>query len=415
MKTKILKHAPLNYFPAKEGSVYISGKSINQVINMVGQTPLYVYDRHLITQRVSLLKKILPSQIQLHYAVKANPMPAIVQHFSKLVDGLDVASHTEMLNALNSGMPASQISFAGPGKTDQELHAAIASEIIINIESKNELKRINLIAQQQNIIPNIALRVNPDFELKGAGVKMSGGAKPFGIDAEDIPELLSTIKTMHVNFIGLHIFTGSQNLNTQAIMETHEKTFALAAQLLKNNTGKKIDFQQVDSGGGLGIPYVPGDEAIDIQAIANNLDNLLKQYPIFINKKIILELGRYLVGEAGIYVSQIIDKKQSRGQIFLITNGGLNHHLANSGNFGQVIRKNYPVMISKKTPEISSNKEKVTIVGPLCTSLDILAQDMELPEAAVGDYVVILQSGAYGKTASPENFLSHDPVKEILI
>ena len=414
MKKKSNKHCQLNYFPRKEGIVYAAGKSINQLVNIAGHTPLYIYDRHLIDQRVELLKSLLPSQISLHYAIKANPMPAVVQHLSGILDGLDVASQAEMLTALNSGMCASHISFAGPGKTDDELHAAISSEITINIESHNELQRINILGKHLGIIPKVAIRVNPDFELKGAGIKMSGGSKPFGIDAENIPKILTTISGMNIEFKGLHIFSGSQNLNTQAIMDAHNKTFELAALLLKDNIK---DFQQINIGGGFGIPYFPGDEALDLKLIADNIQQLLNDYPIFSNKKIIIELGRYIVGEAGIYVSRIIDKKVSRGETYLITDGGLNHHLANSGNFGQIIRKNYPVFISKKEPlnMLHEETEIVNIVGPLCTSLDILADKMELPKAEIGDFVVILQSGAYGKTASPENFLSHQAVQELLL
>ena len=219
---------------------------------------------------------------------------------------------------------------------------------------------------------------------------------------------------MNIEFKGLHVFSGSQNLNAQAIMDAHDKTFELAALLLKDNIS---DFQQINIGGGFGIPYFPGDKALDIQLVADNLQQLINQYPIFSDKKIIIELGRYIVGEAGIYVSKIIDKKISRGETYLITDGGLNHHLANSGNFGQIIRKNYPVLMSKKVPVNTSDieTEVVNIVGPLCTSLDILADKMELPKAEIGDFVVILQSGAYGKTASPENFLSHQPVQELLL
>jgi len=410
MKKKSVSHTPLNYFPVKNGQVYAAGKPVEQIVAIVGQTPLYIYDRQLISQRVASLRSILPKKIQLHYAMKANPMPAVVQHLSTLVDGLDVASQGEMLAALNSGMKASEISFAGPGKTDKELTAAIAAEIVINVESENELLRINNIGNTLDIIPNIALRVNPDFELKASGMKMSGGAKQFGIDAEKVPDLLTKIPELTINFAGLHIFSGSQNLKSESLIDAHNKTFALAAALLEKST---LDFRFINIGGGFGIPYFPGDKPLFLQPVADNLQQLLNDYPQFKNIDIVIELGRYLVGEAGIYVSKVVDKKESRGQNYLITDGGLHHHLSNSGNFGQVIRKNYPVLISmqKETEET----ESINIVGPLCTPLDTLAHKMELPTAKINDLVVILQSGAYGKTASPESFLGHPAVKEILI
>jgi diaminopimelate decarboxylase len=420
---KVKAHCTLDYFPYKQGKIHACGMPLEQIINISGQTPLYVYDRQLITQRVKLLRSILPKQIKLHYAIKANPMPVVVQQLADLVDGLDIASHGEMLNALSTGINACDISFAGPGKTDLELIAAISSRIVINVESKNELLRINTLSKSLSIKEKIALRINPDFELKTAGMKMSGGAKPFGIDAELITDILKLLASLDVIFVGLHIFSGSQNLKSEAIIEAHNKTFELVNNII---TAPSIaenllaDFDFINIGGGFGIPYFPGDQALDIQPIADNLEQLINKYSALKEKQIIIELGRYLVGEAGIYISQIIDKKESRGTNYLVCNGGLHHHLANSGNFGQVIRKNYPVLISKKTStrELSKTNqvtEKVSIVGPLCTPLDILAEKVELPIAEVGDYVVILQSGAYGKSASPENFLGHPPAKEILL
>ncbi len=407
---KSVSHTPLNYFPVKHGQLYIADIPLEQAIAIVGQTPAYLYDRKLIEQRVESLRNTLPDRILLHYAIKANPMPAVVQQLAALVDGLDVASQGEIQSAINTGMQRSEISFAGPGKKDSELKAAIAAGIVIIVESSNELFRIEHIGKELDIIPNIAIRVNPDFELKASGMKMSGGPKQFGIDAEQLPELLADMDNIAVNFEGFHIFSGSQNLKNEALIDAHNKTFALADTLTQY---LKVDFRFINIGGGFGIPYFPGDEPLDLQPVAENLARLLDEYSAFKDKQIIIELGRYLVGEAGIYVSRIIDKKVSRGLTYLVTDGGLHHHLSNSGNFGQVIRKNHPVRISSLKP--INETETVSIVGPLCTPLDTLADKMELPRAEIGDLVIILQSGAYGKTASPENFLGHPQVKELLL
>ncbi len=410
---KNVQHTPLNYFPVNNGQLYIAAIPVEQAIAIVGQTPAYLYDRKLIEQRVASLRSTLPDQILLHYAMKANPMPAVVQHLAALVDGLDVASQGEMHTAINTGMQRSEISFAGPGKNDTELKAAIAAGIVVNVESKNELSRIERIGQELNLTPNIAIRVNPDFELKASGMKMSGGPKQFGIDAEQLPELLADMANKAVNFEGFHIFSGSQNLKNEALIDAHNKTFALADTLASH---LQVNFRFINIGGGFGIPYFPGDEPLDLQPVAENLERLLNEYTTFKDKQIIIELGRYLVGEAGIYVSRIIDKKVSRDLTYLVTDGGLHHHLSNSGNFGQVIRKNYPVRISRQQTSGSNNQtETVSIVGPLCTPLDTLADKMLLPKAEVGDLVIILQSGAYGRTASPENFLGHPHVKELLL
>jgi diaminopimelate decarboxylase len=417
-KTPLSTHsASLFPYPDQDGKLLIAGKSIATLIHIIGQTPAYIYDRQHISQTINSLCALLPEQVQLHYALKANPMPAVVQHIAHYVSGLDIASHGELLIALNSGVSPENISFAGPGKTEHELIAAISSGVCLNVESENELRHIDQLGKQLNTLPTIALRVNPDFELKASGMKMSGGAKQFGIDAEKIPTIIQSLAQCQLNFAGLHIFCGSQNLNSNAIIDAHKQIFALAAQLLNGID----DYQSINIGGGFGIPYFAGDKALNVEAITHNLHELLKQYPQFQQKKITLELGRYLVGEAGIYISQVIDKKESRGKTYLVCDGGLHHHLPNSGNFGQVIRKNYPVCISKKlTNNVLNHTEEremeyVTIVGPSCTPLDTLADNMLLTKADVGDYVVILQSGAYGRTASPENFLGHPHVKEMLV
>jgi len=390
----------------------IGNKKLSLLSAEIGQTPFYAYDRNLIKERVNYLRNNLPETISIHYAMKANPMPALVDYMTNYVDGLDVASHGELLVALNSGMPSPNISFAGPGKSLKELKAAIAAGILINAESTIEVQRIEQLGKELSITPRIALRINPDFELKASGMKMSGGPKPFGIDAEQVPQLIQSIAKMSLDLEGFHIFSGSQNLKAEAIIDAHNKTFELAFRLTQlANT----EIKHLNIGGGLGIPYFPGDTPIELGAINKNLQSLCEQTQQQLGPiEIVMELGRFLVGEAGIYVAQISDIKISRGEKYLIVNGGMHHHLANSGNFGQVVRKNYPVLLGNKCSN-NQETELVTIVGPLCTPLDILANKLELPKAEIGDYVVILQSGAYGKSVSPENFLGHPGVVERLV
>ena len=338
-------------------------------------------------------------------------MPALVNHMAQYVDGLDVASHQEMLIALGCGMSTAHISFAGPAKGLHELRAAVAAGITINVESSLELERLYQCYDELGIRPRVAFRVNPDFELKSSGMKMAGGPKQFGIDAEQVPDILAGLDLNRLSFQGFHIFSGSQNLNAESLMACHEQTFALAAQLA-NQVAAPV--QHVNIGGGLGIPYFPGEQTLALDDIAQNLQRLLDQRPeVLAQTEFVMELGRWLVGEAGYYVCQVTDKKQSRGQTYLMTNGGLHHHLANSGNFGQVLRKNYPVVLAHCLD--SDEQEVVEIVGPLCTPLDIIGAKLTLPTAAVGDYIVVLQSGAYGASASPQKFLGHPEVAELLI
>lgn len=389
----------------------IGGVPLTRLAQRVGRTPFFAYDRHLLTEKIRFLRENLPPQIHLHYAMKANPMPAVVQHMASLVDGLDVASGGEMQIALDTATAPENISFAGPGKTEAELASAVAAGIVINLESEREMESANQVGRALGYLPKVAIRVNPDFELKSSGMKMGGGPKQFGVDAERVPAMLKRLGTLNLGFMGFHIFGGSQNLKAEAIMEAQEKTIDLAIRLSKDAPGP---VKLLNIGGGFGIPYFPGEQPLDVAAIGKNLAQYLpKVKQSMPDAQLVIELGRYLVGEAGIYVCRVLDRKISRGQIFLITDGGLHHHLAASGNFGQVIRKNYPVAIGNRMHE--TNLETVSVVGSLCTPLDVLADKMEMAEADVGDLVVVFQSGAYGLTASPSAFLSHPNSAEVLV
>lgn len=405
------KHYPMSQFQHRDHQLMINGVPIKQLSQRVGQTPFYAYDRSTIQHNIEQLRAHFDDLAHIHYAVKANPMPALVDFIATKVDGLDVASGRELTTALNSGTLPEQISFAGPGKNENELLMALAAGITINIESERELERIIKLTQQHGYLANLAVRVNPDFELKTSGMKMGGGAQQFGIDAERVPSVVKQILSSEMNFQGFHIFTGSQNLNASAICEAHNNIYQLASDLKRQCA---TDVTRLNIGGGLGIPYFPGESPIELAPIAENLRQLQHRFKSdFDNTEIVLELGRYLVGNAGVFISQIIDIKESRGETFIVIDGGLHHHLAASGNFGQVIRKNYPVAIANKID--CKATEVVNIVGPLCTPLDLLGSKVELPSAEVGDLIVIYQSGAYGYTASPKDFLSHPEPLEVLI
>lgn len=405
------KHAPLTQFEVQDDCLQIGGVALNRLAQRVGSTPFYAYDRRAMTERVALLRRHLPAEVHLHYAMKANPMPAVVQHMAGLVDGIDVASGGELRVALDTGMEPGMISFAGPGKSDAELACAVAAGIVVNLESEEEMERIARIGEQLDLLPRVAIRVNPDFELKSSGMKMGGGPKQFGVDAERVPAMLDRLGTLNLDFQGFHIFSGSQNLRADAIQDAHEKTFALAIRLAGH---APCSLRSLNIGGGFGVPYFPGEEPLDLAAVGENLKRLLpevkRQLP---DAQIVIELGRYLVAEAGVYVCRIIERKISRGQVFLVADGGLHHHLAASGNFGQVIRKNYPVVIGNKVK--GGEREVASVVGPLCTPLDVLADQMEMAKAQAGDLAVVFQSGAYGLTASPIGFLSHRPALEVLV
>jgi len=406
----VIAHQQMDQFAIDNGQLLVGGFSLAQISRIVGHNAFYAYDRQVIAAQIQKFRDFIPARIHLHYAVKANPNPAVVQFIRPLVDGFDVASQKELLIAVQSGMPVRDISFAGPGKSDAELVAAIELGATLHVESVGELQRLAQFGESLGKTPQVALRINPAFELKSSGMKMAGGAKPFGIDEELVFELFKQFD-YPVRLRGFHIFAGSQNLKAEALIEAHQQTFALAARLA---AASPQPVEVVNLGGGLGVPYFPGEQRLDLTPVGENLQQLCQQYQQqFAGVELVMELGRFLVAEAGVYACQVLDKKMSRGTTYLVCNGGLHHHLANSGNFGQVIRKNYPVTIANKAD--STETELVTIVGPLCTPLDILADRMLLPVADVGDWVAVFQSGAYGPTASPQDFLGHPHVVEILL
>ena len=404
-------HAPQTRFPVIDDCLHIGGMPVTRLAQRVGGTPFYAYDRAALTARVHELRQHLPPALALHFSIKANPMPALVQHMAGLVDGLDVASGGELKVALDTGVNPARISFAGPGKSEAELAQAIAAGVCVNVESEREIGLVAQLSQSLGLPANVVLRVNPDFELRSGGMKMGGGAKQFGIDAEEVPSMLALAASAGIDVLGFHIYSGSQSLKADAIMEAQSRTLELALRLASE---ARAPVRQLNIGGGFGIPYFPGEQALDLAPIGAHLAQLVAGAKAALPEaQLAIELGRYLVGEAGVYVARVIDRKVSRGQVFLVTDGGLHHHLAASGNFGQVIRKNYPVAVGNRMA--AAPDSPAYVVGPLCTPLDLLADRMDLAHARVGDLIVVFQSGAYGLSASPGAFLSHPAAAEVLV
>ena len=399
-------------FGSDAGVLTVGGIRVDRLALRVGATPFFAYDRSLLKQRIGELRRELPRDIHLSYAVKANPMPAVVQYLSGLLDGLDVASTGEMRVALDTTTPPDQVSFAGPGKTVPELTQAIAAGVSIEVESETEVRRVTQIGESLGIRPRVAVRVNPDFAVKGSGMRMGGGPQQFGIDAERVPELVRGLKARDLEFLGFHIFAGSQNLNADILIEAQKRTVELAGSLA---SASGVSLKYLNIGGGFGIPYSDKDKPLDLARIGGNLHGLLQSLvrPRLGDVRVAMEFGRYIVGEAGVYITRVVDRKVSRGMPFLVVDGGLHHQLAASGNFGQVIRKNYPVAIANRLHEPPA--ETAMIVGCLCTPLDLLGDKVSVPVADIGDLVAVFMAGAYGFTASPTAFLGHPSPVEILV
>lgn len=403
------RHAPVRAFGVMDGELAIGGVTLSRLAERVGRTPFYAYSRSAITRRVAELRALLPAGVELHYAIKANPMPAVVQLLAGLTDGLDVASAREMATALDTGTPPARISFAGPGKTAAEISQAVAAGVVLNLESELQFEQALAAGERLGVAPALAIRVNPAFELKASGMKMGGGPKAFGIDEERVPALAARVEAAGLKLRGFHIYSGSQNLSAAAIIDAQQKTVELGLRLAAP-LARGIDWLNI--GGGFGVPYFPNEQPLDVAAVGAALDDLVHRARAAQGVPLVLELGRWFVAEAGIYVCRVLDRKVSQEQVFLVCDGGLHHHLAASGNFGQVIRKNYPVAVGNRIG--AAERAVQTVVGPLCTPLDVLADRMEMAGAQPGDLIVVFQSGAYGASASPSAFLSHPRVVEVL-
>ena len=400
------------FFEGEEGMLLIGGCGAASLVDEAGDTPLFVYNMGIVERQVRDLREAMPPQLSVHYAVKANPYPALLERMTRLVDGFDVASGGELVRALEAGMDAAHVSFAGPGKRDDELIAAIDAGVTLNLESEGEARRALAIADKRGRTPRLAVRVNPDFDLKGSGMRMGGGAKPFGVDADRAAGLARSLIDAGADWRGWHIFAGSQALDAGALIETQAATVGLAARL-SDAVGATPPL--VNLGGGFGIPYFPGDQRLDIAPIGEALGQTLEaRADILAQSEFAMELGRWLVGEAGVYLTRVVDVKQSQGETFVVVDGGLHHQLAASGNFGTVVRRNYPIAVANRYG-VPPTDEAVTVVGCLCTPIDKLGDKVARPRVVEGDLIAIFAAGAYGASASPSAFLGHPPALELLL
>lgn len=390
-----------------DGMLLIGGMRADALAR-ANDTPLFVYDASMVAARIARFRAAFPG-IGLHYALKANPFAPLAERIAAQVDGIDIASAGEARIAIGAGMAPARLSFAGPGKRDDELEFAIQAGVTLNLESAAEAERALAIAARLAATPRLAVRVNPDFELRGSGMRMGGGAKPFGVDAARVPALVRRIVASGADFRGFHIFAGSQSLDADAIIEAQAATIALAAGLA-GEAGVRP--KRLNLGGGFGIPYFAGDAALDIERIGAALAGAARP-EVLAETEFCLELGRWLVGECGVYLTRVIDRKESGGQVFLIVDGGLHHQLAASGNFGTVVRRNYPIAVAGRLG--AEAEETVSVCGCLCTPLDLLGNQVALPRADAGDLVAIFLAGAYGASASPAAFLGHPPAGEVVV
>ena len=394
-----------------DGVLTIGGHDARSLVAKAGSTPLFVYDNNLIGARIALFRAALPDGLGLHYAVKANPYPPLLEWICRFVDGFDIASEGDLAVLEEVDACCLPVNFAGPGKTDRELKRAIKAKATISIESEGEAARLLDIAGQLGIRPKTMVRINPPFQLKGAGMKMGGAASPFGIDHDRAAEVVRGLIEAGAEWRGLHVYPGSQCLDWAAIVEAQGASVTLAGEIADAAGAEPAE---VNLGGGFGIPYFAGEAPLDLYSMGQAMGEMLAECPASLGAtRFTLELGRWLVGEAGVYLARVIDRKESRGETFLVTDGGLHHMLAASGNFGQLLRRNYPVAVASRFG--AAAEETVSLVGNLCTPLDMLGHQVELPRAEPGDLIAIFCAGAYGLSASPQAFLSQTSAQEMMV
>ena len=402
------------YFPISGDQLVAGGTPVPQLAELYG-TPLFIYDGEVLDRKFAALRSALPSRFEIYYSLKANPNQTVARHFLKKGAGLEIASGGEYRRARNAGCRTDKIIFAGPGKTQPELELVLSQGIgEIHVESLVEAERITAICRRLGRRARVSIRINPAGEAQGGAMRMGGKAAPFGVDEECLDEVLDSILAQpELDLGGIHLFTGTQILDASVLLHQYRHGLGLARRVA-DRLGRSL--RTIDFGGGLGVPYFGHEQELDLEALRTGLIELCKEADSgarLAEAVFVVEPGRFLTAEAGLYVTRINDIKTSRGKKFLITDGGMNHHLAASGNLGQTIKRNYPIALANKLR--APVEESVDIAGPLCTPLDTLARGILLPQAAIGDLVVIFQSGAYGPTASPQGFLSHPPPREVWV
>jgi diaminopimelate decarboxylase len=402
------------YFPKSGESLVIGDSTAVQLAEIYG-TPTFVYDRAVLDRKYDALRSALPERFSIYYSIKANPASAVVKHFLSRGCGIEIASAGEFQKALDAGCAPERILFAGPGKSEAELELVLSRGVgEIHMESLTEVKRIAAICRRLERRAHVAIRINPAAEAEGGAMRMGGRPAPFGMDEEILDQVLDTVLAEpELELCGIHLFTGTQILDAAVLQNQYRHGLGLARRVVKR---LGYPLRTMDFGGGLGIPYFAHEQELNLECLRQHLTALfqaVERDPAFEGTQFLVEPGRFLAGEAGVYLTRIRDIKSSRGKKFLIVDGGMNHHLAASGNLGQTIKRNYPIaLVNKlKAPAV----ETVDIVGPLCTPLDTLARAITLPEAEIGDLVGIFQSGAYGRSASPVGFLSHPLPSEIWV
>lgn len=404
----------VRYWDSDGGRLLVDGYSCEQLAEQYG-TPLYAYSQRTLDASWQAVRTAFPRPFDIFYSIKANPQQAFLRFFLEHGCGLEVASAGELQQSLAAGCAPQRILFAGPGKTNAELQMALDVGLgEIHVESVGELRRLITLGESSDGRIAVALRVNPRLATAAGAMQMGGRPSPFGMDEADLDGALELVGTSpHIDLAGLHLNTGTQLLDAGQLLEYYRYAVELAERFA-GRLGRPL--KTLDFGGGLGIPYFAGQSWLDLQVVGEGVSALMRscqQRSGLETTRLMIEPGRFLVGPCGLYLTRVIDRKVSGGQTFVVLDGGLHHHLAATGNFGQPLRRPFPIVKANGLGEPVGTA--VNLVGPLCTPLDTFARQLALPDLQPGDLVALLQSGAYARAASPLEFLGHARPPEVLV
>jgi diaminopimelate decarboxylase len=397
-----------------DGKFAPAGIPVSQIARGYG-TPFYLYHGEMISERIRRVREALGTEVS--YSVKANPSLGVCQLVAREGEtGAEVASSGELAVARAAGFEPEDIVFAGPGKTDDELRMVVREGIFAdNVESLGEIDRLAAIAKEMGRRIGVGLRINPAAQLMGSGMRMGGTVGQFGIDQAELEEAIRKMLT-HPELIlrGIHVYTATQVFEVDPLLEHCRNILEIALEAA-DLAGQPL--QMIDFGGGFGVPYFEKMVEFDLEGFGEGFKALLYSYrsdPRLEGCRFLFELGRYLMADAGVYVTRVVEVKQMRGKTFVVTDGGMNHHLTATGNMGQVFRKPYPLLNLTRMSGVPG-EEGVAVAGPCCTPLDMFGSNIPLAEPEVGDLIGVFYSGAYGFSASNLGFLSHPAPAEVLL
>lgn len=374
-------------------------------------TPFYLYDADVVKRRIARVQRAFGQRCKVLFAVKANPNLELLRSIRPTVDGLDISSGGELEQATRAGYPPETMSFAGPAKTADELGRAIDAGIgAISVECWDELRTIAAIARRLGVRARIALRINPQQIVPAYGIKMGGRPIQFGFDEDELEPVLVFVRSLSdaLELTGLHVYAGSQGFEANGVaqgMINSIRLFRRAEALW----GEGLSF--LNLGGGFGVSHHEDAKELDVEALASQLDDDIRDLTDTGDCRVMIELGRYLAADAGVYVTKVVNTKTSRGRVFCTVDGGLNHHLTAAGTFGSGLRGNF---VQRNLSRPTGASIVCSVAGASCNPTDLLGVNVEIAAPAAGDLIGIGKSGSYGLTASPLFFLGHRTPCELI-